>query len=133
MGFGRFLPLRQRHIMNLARSLQLKCHREPFRDKNSQRGPQFSARWVTEPCHGLEGGFLIVRDFFYYLYFYYFILLRDLFCLLLWSGGILFCFCIMFWYYVLVFFIWSRYGIWYLVIIECLKTGTGIGFLNNCA
>jgi hypothetical protein len=48
--------------MNLAQSLQLKCHREPFRDKNSQRGPQFSARWVTEPCQGLEGGFLIVRD-----------------------------------------------------------------------
>ncbi len=133
MGFGRFLLLRQRHIMNLAQSLQLKCHREPFRDKNSQRGPQFSARWVTEPCQGLEGGrFFDCMGFFYYLYYYlyysgiYFVYYCGLF-------GILFCFCIMFLYYVLVFFIWSRYRIWYLVIIEWLKTGTGIGFLNNCA
>jgi hypothetical protein len=71
--------------MNLAQSLQLKCHREPFRDKNSQRGPQFSARWVTEPCQGLEGGrFLIVWDniifticIFIILYYFgiYFVLL----------------------------------------------------------
>ncbi len=130
MGFGRFLPLRQRHIMNLAQSLQLKCHREPFRDKNSQRGPQFSARWVTEPCQGLKGGFLIVWDNIILLFVFLLFYITPVFILFI---IVVFWYSILLLYYVLVFFIWNRFRIWYLVIIEWLKTGTGIGFLNICA
>ncbi len=73
-----------------------------------------------------EGGFLIVWDniifticIFIILYYFgiYFVYYCDL----------------LVFYSVLVFFIWNRYRIWYLVIIEWLKTGTGIGFLNICA
>ena len=77
-----------------------------------------------------EGGFLIVWDNIILLFVFLLFYITPVFILFI---IVVFWYSILLLYYVLVFFIWNRFRIWYLVIIEWLKTGTDIGFLNICA